>query len=90
MPFVGYKLPVTTDNRFFVTTQLPQQNRMGPEAPSKKKGPGGQLLEMPTPHSHPRFLAPNNVYSRRTLRSPEELRTCRTKSGSRNLKTAGR
>jgi hypothetical protein len=25
-------------------------------------------------HSHPRFLAPNNVYSRHTLISPEEIR----------------
>jgi hypothetical protein len=37
---------------------------------------------------HPRFLAPNNVYSRHTLITPEEIRKCQTKSGSRYLKTA--
>src|SRR6202163_1239492 len=37
---------------------------------------------------HPRFLAPNNVYSRHTLISAEEIRKCQTKSGSKHLKTA--
>jgi hypothetical protein len=31
-------------------------------------------LEKATFHSHRRFLAPNNVYSRHTLISPEEIR----------------
>jgi hypothetical protein len=35
-----------------------------------------------------RFLAPNNVYSRHTLISAEEIRKCQTKSGSKHLKTA--
>src|ERR1700676_5587691 len=30
---------------------------------------------------HPRFLAPNNVYSRHTLMSAEEIRKCQAKSG---------
>jgi len=37
---------------------------------------------------NPLFLAPNSVYLRRTLTSPEELRKCQTKSGSRHLQTA--
>src|ERR1700730_19093491 len=37
---------------------------------------------------HPRFVAPNNVYSRHTLISHEEIRKCQTKSGSKHLKTA--
>src|SRR5208337_3067119 len=36
----------------------------------------------------PQFLAPTNVYLRHTLPTPEELRTCRTKSGSKHLETA--
>ena len=39
---------------------------------------------------HPSLLAPNNVYSRHTLISPEEIRKCQTKSRSKHLKTAER
>jgi hypothetical protein len=35
---------------------------------------------------NPQFLAPNNVYLRRTLISPEEIRKCQTKSGSKRWK----
>ena len=37
---------------------------------------------------HPRFLAPNNLYSRHILISPDRDTECQTKSGSRHSKTA--
>ena len=37
---------------------------------------------------HPRFLSPNNVYSRHIRISPGEIRKCQMKSGSKHLKTA--
>jgi hypothetical protein len=38
MPFVEYKLPVTTNNRFFVTTQLPQQTGLVQRHRAKRRG----------------------------------------------------
>jgi hypothetical protein len=34
------------------------------------------------------LLAPNDVYSRHSLSSPEEIRKCSTKSGSKHLAMA--
>jgi hypothetical protein len=50
-------------------------------------------VRMPDPEKatcilHLRFLAPDNVYSRHTLISAEEVRKCQTKSGSKHLQTA--
>ena len=52
-------------------------------APFKCQIPRRRLFILP-----PRFLAPNNVCSRQTPISPEEIQKCQTKSGSKHLKTA--